>query len=177
MLKSILLEIDPVAEVKVETGSGSWIILIWTTLEKLAGWLIPEFGSWLAGKGFDWLQNRIGYSKRLPIAKETSSLLVHEQEKDPMSESHVPETLESPQANNESETLLKLVNQMVTMVENPVFLDSKKVTFKIAEWSSSRNLGISASLTKVKDEKNETELDFLVDLTDSKEDFNSRFNF
>jgi len=177
LLKSTLLEIYPAAEIKLEIGYGSWIIVVWATLENLGGWLIPEFGSWLAGKGFDWIQNRIGHPKYLPITKEPESLLVRKQEKDPMRESDFPGVLESPQANNQSEVLRKLANEMATLVEDPAFQDSRKVTFKVAEWSSSRNLGVCVSLTKVKDEKNEAELEFLVDLTDSKEDFNSRFNF
>jgi len=177
LLKSTLLEIYPAAEIKVEIGYGSWIIVVWATLEKLGGWLIPEFGSWLAGKGFDWIQNRIGHPKYLPIAKEPESLLVRKQEKDPMRESDFPGVLESPQANNQSEALLKLANQMATLAKDPAFLDSGKVTIKFAEWSSSLNLGVCVSLTKVKDEKNEAESEFLVDLTHSKEDFNSRFNF
>jgi hypothetical protein len=173
LLGSLLLSIQPSAKVIINTKFGSWIVIASSILQGAAQWLIPEFGSWLSGKGFDWIQSHANQPKRLLMGDRVPQTEVESSAVKPTS----IEVSNGIQANDESKIFVKLADQMSTILENPVFCNSKKVTFRMAEWSASRNIGISISLTKTKDTTGEQELDFSVDLTDSVEDFNSRLNF
>jgi hypothetical protein len=174
LIRSILVSMHPSADVRIATKSGSWIVMAWSVLEGVGKWLIPEFGSWLAEKGFDWIHSQASKTKQLLPGDATERRI----RTDHSSIDVCPtEGSEGLQSSDESKIFVKLASQMSTVIDNPVFSNSKKVTFRIGEWSSSHNIGVSASLTKIKDKADEQELEFSVDLTDSVEDFNSRLNF
>ena len=178
LLKSTILEIQADADIYVKSASGSWLMLAWSAITTTANWLVPEFGSWLAGKGFDWVQKRMSKSKSLPASNEGENSSLQQGQESQESDSSLQQSQESYRDEQLSgdEGLYEMVTRMSNLMEHPALAKSRKVTVTIAEYSAERGFGVSASLTKVKDDLDNVDTDFQINLMNSKEDFDSRMD-
>ena len=66
---------------------------------------------------------------------------------------------------------------MAKITDHPALSKSRKVTLTIGEFSAEGGFGVSATLTRVKDNMDNVDTDITINLMRSKEDFNSRMDF